>query len=298
MKIDMKTATKCRYLTSYFSIALMVLSFVFIGMKGINWGIDFTGGMSVDISTNSSVTSEQLKDVLDPILDQEVRVQEGSSSGKWNFRYQPTSTEKTPDFAKILSDNIGPTEIIQTQVVGSSFGDEMKQQGFIAGLICMLFIMAYLSYRFEWRLASGSLLALAHDVILVFGVFAITQMEFNLTELAAVLAVLGYSLNDSIIIADRLRETLRANPTGDTQILNNEAVIATFSRTMVTSGTTLITIIALWIMGGSSLHGFAIAMFVGVLTGTWSSISVGTTLPELLKLKPVHYMPKEISADP
>ncbi len=119
-------------------------------------------------------------------------------------------------------------------------------------------------------------------------------MEFNLTVFAAVLAILGYSLNDSIIIADRIRELLIAKQSWKTEDINDQAVIATFSRTMVTSGTTLITVGALWIMGGAPLAGFSTAMFIGVLSGTWSSISIGTVLPEWLKLEPKHYLPVEI----
>ena len=144
----------------------------------------------------------------------------------------------------------------------------------------------------------SSLFALLHDVVLVLGFFALSQMEFNLTVFAAILAILGYSLNDSIIIADRIREVLIAKPKWKVQDINNEAIAETFSRTMVTSGTTLMTISALWIMGGSSLRGFAIAMFIGVLSGTWSSISIGTLLPEAFGLKPEHYMPKAVSEEP
>jgi preprotein translocase subunit SecF len=132
----------------------------------------------------------------------------------------------------------------------------------------------------------------------VLGFFALTQMEFNLTVLAAVLAILGYSLNDSIIIADRIRELLVAKPKWSIQKINNEAIAATFSRTMVTSGTTLMTVGSLWLLGGGPLEGFAIAMFIGILTGTWSSISVGTTLPEFLGLKSEHYLPKVVSEEP
>ncbi len=125
-----------------------------------------------------------------------------------------------------------------------------------------------MSFLFEWRLASGALLALLHDVILVLGFFAITQMEFNLTVFAKVLAVLCYSLNDSIIISDRIRVLLLAKQQTPTADIKNQAIIATFSRTMVTSGTTLMTISALWLMGGALLQGFAIAMFIGIISGT------------------------------
>jgi preprotein translocase subunit SecF len=138
-------------------------------------------------------------------------------------------------------------------------------------------------------LALGSLIALVHDMVFVLGFFAFSQMEFNLTVLAAIMAILGYSLNDSIIIADRIRELLRLKPNLSTAAINNLAIAGTFSRTMITSGTTLLTVVALWLLGGAPLEGFAIAMFIGILAGTWSSIAVGTSLPEVLGLKPEHY---------
>jgi len=188
--------------------------------------------------------------------------------------------------------------VLNTSIVGPQVGKELAEQGGLALLVAMLCILGYLSYRFEWRLASGALFALVHDVIFVLAFFALTQMEFNLTVLAAVLAILGYSLNDSIIIADRIRELLIAKPKLAIQEINNQAIVATFSRTMVTSGTTLMTVGALWIMGGGPLEGFSIAMFIGILTGTFSSISVGTSLPELLGLSPEHYKVQVISDTP
>ena len=143
-------------------------------------------------------------------------------------------------------------------MVGSQVGQDLVDQGGLALLISMLCILGYLCFRFEWRLASGSLLALLHDVVLVLGFFAATQMEFNLTVFAAILAILGYSLNDSIIIADRIRELLVAKQKTPTDEINDQAVIATFSRTMVTSGTTLLTVSALWIMGGNALEGLSL----------------------------------------
>ncbi|MGL4836796.1 MAG: protein translocase subunit SecF, partial [Shewanella sp.] len=181
---------------------------------------------------------------------------------------------------------------------GPQIGQELAEQGGLALLVAMLCILGYLSYRFEWRLASGAIFALVHDVVFVLAFFALTQMEFNLTILAAVLAILGYSLNDSIIIADRIRELLIAKPQLPIQTINNQAIVATFSRTMVTSGTTLMTVGALWIMGGGPLEGFSIAMFIGILTGTFSSISVGASLPELLGLTSEHYQVPQLSDTP
>lgn len=225
-----------------------------------------------------------------------------SEPGRWVLRYgdiKSADTEQSNvDIQQALAPLNSEVQVLNSSVVGPQIGQELAEQGGLALLVAMLCILGYLSYRFEWRLASGALFALVHDVVFVLAFFALTQMEFNLTVLAAVLAILGYSLNDSIIIADRIRELLIAKPKLAIQEINNQAIVATFSRTMVTSGTTLMTVGALWIMGGGPLEGFSIAMFIGILTGTFSSISVGTSLPELLGLTPEHYKEQVISDTP
>ncbi|WP_080484936.1 protein translocase subunit SecF, partial [Vibrio cholerae] len=248
---------------------------------------------------NHSVTKSQLMDQLQPVLGESVSATPSGEEGRWVIRYPLAAEDATPvDIATELHHISDQVQIVSNSMVGSQVGQELIDQGGLALLICLLSILAYLSFRFEWRLASGALLALLHDVILVLGFFAITQMEFNLTVFAAVLAVLGYSLNDSIIISDRIRELLLAKQQTPTADINDQAIIATFSRTMVTSGTTLMTISALWLMGGAPLQGFAIAMFIGIISGTWSSISIGTVLPEWLGLESKHYLPVELDAAP
>lgn len=298
MFITMKNATKWRYFTSVISLVLLVASLVTIGVRGLNWGLDFTGGIVTEVSLSSSVTSLELGTALDTALHQDVSVIAAGEPGRWVLRYAIPESDTAPDVQAVLHQLDANVQVLNTSMVGPQVGQELADQGGLALLIAVLCILGYLSYRFEWRLASGSVFALAHDVIFVLGFFAATQMEFNLTVLAAVLAILGYSLNDSIIIADRIREVLIAKPDASIQQVNNEALAATISRTLVTSGTTLMTVGALWIMGGGPLEGFALAMFIGILTGTWSSISVGTVLPELLKLKSEHYLPKPIAEEP
>ncbi|EEW11730.1 protein translocase subunit SecF [Vibrio mimicus] len=288
-----------RYITGMISILLMVISLAAFAIKGLNMGLDFTGGMVTEAVIDSSVSKVQLIDQLQPVLGESVTVTPSGEEGRWVIRYSLAAEGTAPvDMASTLHHISDHVQIVSNSMVGSQVGQELVDQGGLALLICLLSILGYLSFRFEWRLASGALLALLHDVILVLGFFAITQMEFNLTVFAAVLAVLGYSLNDSIIIADRIRELLLAKQKTPTADINDQAVIATFSRTMVTSGTTLMTISALWLMGGAPLQGFAIAMFIGVISGTWSSISIGTVLPEWLGLEPKHYLPVELDAAP
>ncbi|KPN77812.1 MULTISPECIES: protein translocase subunit SecF [Shewanella] len=288
--------TKWRYISSAISIFLMLASLTIIGVKGFNWGLDFTGGVVTEVQLDKRITTSELQPLLNAAYQQEVTVISASEPGRWVLRYADTA-QSNVDIAQTLVP-LGEVQVLNTSIVGPQVGKELAEQGGLALLVAMLAILGYLSYRFEWRLASGALFALVHDVIFVLAFFALTQMEFNLTVLAAVLAILGYSLNDSIIIADRIRELLIAKPKLAIQEINNQAIVATFSRTMVTSGTTLMTVGALWIMGGGPLEGFSIAMFIGILTGTFSSISVGTSLPEFLGLAPEHYQVKPISDTP
>lgn len=296
LKINIR---KIRYFTSYVSIALMVVSLLALGAKGLNMGLDFTGGMVTEIQVDTSVGSHELLSTLAPVLGGETAVTHSGEAGRWVVRYAiPESGADIPNIEPLLTQISDHVEVVSNSMVGSQVGQDLVDQGGLALLISLLCILGYLCFRFEWRLASGSLLALLHDVVLVLGFFALTQMEFNLTVFAAILAILGYSLNDSIIIADRVRELLVAKQSLSTKEINDQAVVATFSRTMVTSGTTLITVGALWLMGGSALEGFSTAMFIGILTGTWSSISIGTVLPEWLKLEPKHYLPVEVDSAP
>lgn len=303
----MGNLTQWRYVSSAISILLMIASLTIIGVKGFNWGLDFTGGVVTEVQLDRRITSSELQPLLNAAYQQEVSVVSASEPGRWVLRYsdiksadtQSTDTEQgNIDIQQVLSPLNTEVQVLNSSVVGPQIGQELAEQGGLALLVAMLAILGYLSYRFEWRLASGALFALVHDVVFVLAFFALTQMEFNLTVLAAVLAILGYSLNDSIIIADRIRELLIAKPKLAIQEINNQAIVATFSRTMVTSGTTLMTVGALWIMGGGPLEGFSIAMFIGILTGTFSSISVGTSLPEFLGLTPEHYKVQVISDTP
>lgn len=294
--MEIKFTSFWRYTCSAISILLMVLSIGVIAVKGLNWGQDFTGGIVSEIRLDKRIDESTLRTTLKQNSGSEVSLIATGEPQRWVLRYPVSAAENVhlPELSKQLDTRI---ETLNTSIVGPQVGQELAEQGGLAVLISIMCILGYLSFRFEWRLASGALLALVHDVTFVVAFFALTQMEFNLTVLAAVLAILGYSLNDSIIIADRIRELLIRKPDVPLAEINNMAVMATFSRTMVTSGTTLMTVVALWIMGGEPLQGFSIAMFIGVLTGTFSSISVGTSLPEWLRLTSKHYQSLPVVKD-
>ncbi|MDN3702625.1 protein translocase subunit SecF [Vibrio artabrorum] len=290
--ISNSSMTRLRKVMSVISIVLFMSSVMLVAVKGFNWGLDFTGGVVAEVQLSDQVTKDALKTKLDTAFQQDVQVVGMAEQDRWTIRYSQLTDASQPNLMDALSSVSDQVKVLNSSVVGPQVGQDMVDQGGLAVLVCFLMIMLYLSVRFEWRLALGALAAIIYDVTLILGLFAFTQFEFNLTVLAAVLAILGYSLNDSIIIADRVREMLRGNPNGDTDNLLNESVKATFSRTMVTSGTTLITVSALWLLGGAALQGFAIALVVGIVSGTWSSVSVGITLPKLLGLKPCHYQVK------
>jgi len=286
--------TKWRYVSSCLSLILMILSLSVITVKGFNWGLDFTGGVVTEIRIDGDIKANQIERLLGGVSEQEVSVISAGEPGRWVLRYSQAETSgdvsaNALDVVQLLTPLHSGVEVLNSSIVGPQIGQELAEQGGLALLVAMLCILGYLSFRFEWRLASGALFALFHDVIFVLAFFSLTQLEFNLTVLAAVLAILGYSLNDSIIIADRIRELLTSKPKMVIADVCTSAVKATFSRTMVTSGTTLMTVSALWVMGGGPLESFSIAMFIGILTGTWSSISVGTCLPELFGVNSEHY---------
>ena len=260
MTISNSSMTRLRKVMSVISIVLFMSSVMLVAVKGFNWGLDFTGGVVAEVQLSDQVTKDALKTKLDTAFQQDVQVVGMAEQDRWTIRYSQLTDAPQPNLVDALSSVSDQVKVLNSSVVGPQVGQDMVDQGGLAVLVCFLMIMLYLSVRFEWRLALGALAAIIYDVTLILGLFAFTQFEFNLTVLAAVLAILGYSLNDSIIIADRVREMLRGNPNGDTDNLLNESVKATFSRTMVTSGTTLITVSALWLLGGAALQGFAIAL--------------------------------------
>ncbi|WP_299803924.1 protein translocase subunit SecF [uncultured Shewanella sp.] len=295
---NLSKLTKARYLSSVFSVLIMLASIGIILTNGFNLGLDFTGGVVTEVKLEPNIKATQISELLGKDSQQEVSVISAGEPGRWVLRYAKVDDASEADIRTVLAPLTDRVEVLNSSIVGPQIGQELAEQGGLALLAAMLCILGYLSFRFEWRLASGALLALFHDVIFVLAFFSLTQMEFNLTILAAVLAILGYSLNDSIVIADRVREVLIAKPKAAIDEICSSAVQATFSRTMVTSGTTLFTVAALWIMGGAPLQGFSIAMFLGILIGTISSISVGTSLPEYLKVSAEHYKVEPINDVP
>ena len=183
------------------------------------------------------------------------------------------------------------------EFVGPNVGDELAEDGGLAILLALVCILIYVSVRFEWRLALGSVLALAHDIILTLGVFSLFQIEFDLTVLAALLAVVGYSLNDTIVVFDRIRENFRLLVTATPENVVDQSLTQTLSRTLITSGTTIFVLVSLFVVGGALIHGFATALLIGVIVGTYSSIYVASALAVKLGISRDHMIPEVVEKE-
>jgi preprotein translocase subunit SecF len=289
--VPLTTFSKYRLAGFYLAVSLIVLSLIGLSFKGLNLGLDFTGGYMTEFTTSQSIDKTQMQSQLASHLSGEFELNSGAANTQWIIRQADGAAniidkEWLNTFATQSGYNITPQDSIY---IGSQVGAELIDDGSLALLVAAIAMMLYLTWRFEWRLACGSLVALVHDVLVVLGLFAWLGLSFDLTVLASVLAIIGYSLNDSIVIGDRLREVMRANTNMNMSDIIDTAVKSTLTRSLITSGTTLATIGAIWIFGGQPLQGFAIGLFTGVIFGTLSSIALSATIPQLIGLNPEFY---------
>jgi preprotein translocase subunit SecF len=286
-----------RYYALFFSGALILIAIASLFVRGLNFGLDFTGGTLLEVGYDQPVELEQVRKAINNAGYEDAVVQHFGSSRDVVIRLAPQDKE----IAATLSDNIlkalraenESVEMRRQEFVGPQVGDELRDDGGLAMIIALAFILIYVMARFEWRFAVGSIAALIHDVIIVIGFFSVTQMEFDLTVLAAVLAVIGYSLNDTIVVFDRIRENfLRMRKTGPIEVINN-SLNQTLSRTIVTSLTTLLVVVAMFFLGGELIHSFAAALLVGIVTGTYSSIYVASSAALALNVNSANLVPVE-----
>ncbi|KGK00063.1 protein translocase subunit SecF [Thalassotalea sp. ND16A] len=289
--------SRLRIVSFYCAAVLVMIALTGIFSKGLNLGLDFTGGYLTEFSTEQSLTQTQIQGLLTSYLPESFQLSSADNGTHWTIRQADNDlslTGKTwlADFAQQSGLNISPQDAIY---IGSQVGEELINQGGLALLSAMFAILLYLSLRFEWRLAMGAVIALFHDVIIVLGLFAWFGISFDLTILASILAIIGYSLNDSIIVGDKIRELMKTNNQHNVDTVINLAIKSTLVRTMITSGTTLATIMAIWFFAGDSLSGFAVALFAGILVGTFSSIAISATVPQLLGLTADYYQQQEES---
>ena len=271
-----------RKLAMVFSLILIIVSIGSLTTKGLNLGIDFTGGYLIEAGYQNDVNIDQVRSALAEADFSDAQVQNFGSSKDIIVRIAPrTDINKATIGDNILSvlKTTSEQEVSMRRVefVGPQIGDELRDDGGIALLVALGGILIYISIRFQLKSAVGAILALVHDVVITIGVFSITQMEFDLSVLASILAVIGYSLNDTVVVLDRIRETFRnVRKTSSADILNL-SINQTLSRTLVTSLTTLLVLLALFFFGGEIIHGFAFALIIGVLIGTYSSIYIASS---------------------
>ncbi|MBB1338488.1 protein translocase subunit SecF [Pseudoalteromonas sp. SR44-2] len=288
-----EAGTRLRFMGMLLSAILVLLSVFTLTQKGLNFGLDFTGGYLTEFTTSQSVELKELQSFIAKNHNGEFELTaQGNSHFQLREAPSASTTANSPDWQSAVTQNdYINAQVLSSAYIGSQVGDELFDQGCLAMFAAMIVVMIYLAVRFEWRLAVGSVVALVHDLILVLGLFSLLQIEFNLTVLASLLAIIGYSLNDSIIVGDRVRELLRVqsnNVLSPATIINN-AIKSTLTRTLITSGTTLATVASVWLLAGAPLQGFAIALFTGIVVGTFSSICIAATLPELLGLSAKNY---------
>ncbi len=270
-----------RKLSLVFSIAAILVSIFSVVTQGLNLGIDFTGGTLVEVGYQEPAELQKVRQALADNGFGDAMAQHFGSSRDVLVRLAPRddiSSAKLSNLAFAAIGNIaGKAELRRVEFVGPQVGGELTEQGGLAMLYALIGILIYVAMRFEYRFAVGSVIALVHDVIITLGVFSLFQIEFDLPVLAAILAVIGYSLNDTIVVYDRIRENFRRMRKGTAEEIINVSLNQTLSRTLVTSLTTLLVLIALFIFGGEIIHGFAFALIVGVVIGTYSSVYVASS---------------------
>jgi preprotein translocase subunit SecF len=269
----------------YLSVVCIVGSLALVFAKGLNLGIDFAGGILIearieegaDISKVRELIAAEIKDVQIQNIDQKDLL----------IRVAKTDEEQlviVKKIQEILGANFSNIEYRKIDYVGPQVGSELIKKGFLALFMSFLFIMIYIWIRFDWQFGLGGIFALIHDAILTLGFFSLSGLEFNLTSIAAILTIIGYSINDSVVIYDRIRENLRRYKKMDLADLINSSTNSTLSRTVLTSGVTLVSLLALVFFGGEALFSFSLATFVGILIGTYSSIYISA--PILIYLDP------------
>ena len=277
------------------STLLIVVSLTSLMMRGLNLGIDFTGGTLVEIGYSQPVELQPIRDALVQNQFNDAIVQHFGTARDVMIRLPAqasANSEVSNQVLKALA-NTGNPEMRRIEFVGPQVGEELRDDGGLAVVYALIGILIYVAFRFEYRFALGSVVALIHDVILTIGFFSLTQAAFDLTVLAAVLAVIGYSLNDTIVVFDRIRENFRKLRKEESIDVVNISINQTLARTVMTSITTLLVLFALFFIGGEVIHSFALALIVGVLVGTYSSIYVASATLILLNVSAVDLLPDE-----
>lgn len=271
-----------RRIAMVLSIALVLISVVSLFVNKLNVGIDFTGGTVIEVGYDNAVVLEPIRNKLKASGFDDAIVQHFGSAKEVLVRLVPKADQNKAELSSqvvaLLTEIQGsPIEVRRVDFVGPQVGEELTEDGGLAVLYALIAILIYVSLRFEYRFSLGAVAALVHDVVITLGMFSVFQFDFDLSVLAAILAVIGYSLNDTIVVFDRVRENFRHIRKKTSEEVINISINQTIARTLMTSVTTLIVLLALFFFGGEVIHAFALALIIGVLVGTYSSIFVAST---------------------
>ena len=278
-----------------FSAVLSLLSVVSLATKGLHMGIDFTGGTLIEVGYQQPADLNALRQKLDTEGFEDATVQNFGSAKDVLIRLKLQEGVSSADLSTQVLETINKdmtetASLRRVEFVGPQVGDDLAEDGFLALLYSSLAILAYIAWRFEWKFSLGAIIATFHDVIVTLGLFSILGLEFDLTVLAAVLALIGYSLNDTIVVYDRIREGFREFRDKTTEDIMNISVNVTLSRTIMTSLTVLLVLVSLFFLGGETIHNFALVLLFGVFFGTYSSIFIASPAALMLGVSPADLM--------
>ena len=277
---------KFKKATLIMSITICFFSIFSLFLNGLNFGIDFKGGTLIEVSSENNINISNVRSVLSSLNLGDVQIQNFGSEKNILVRIEASSSENNSNaLSKITNQLILFGKIQRTEVVGPKISSELIQKGILAIISAVGLMLFYIWIRFEWQFSLGAVLALIHDVIITIGIFSFFQIEFNLSIIAALLTIIGYSMNDTVVVYDRIRENLRKYKKQDLYDLINISINQTLSRTVLTSFTTLLALFSLYIFGGQVIKGFTLAMIIGVFIGTYSSTFIASQLLHILGVK-------------
>ena len=269
------------------SIIIFILSILFITFKGLNYGIDFKGGTLIELRTEKNISASTIRDSLNSMNLGDVNVKKFGKDGDYLIKVEKKNTDNKiiPAIKKTLKDNINAdVDFRRVENVGPKVSAELLESSLIAISLALAAMLFYIWVRFEWQFSLGSIIALFHDVVITLGIFSLLSLEINLSIIAAVLTIVGYSMNDTVVIYDRIRENLFKYTKISFSDIANLSINETLARTVITSVTTLLALLSIYILGGEILRGFSFAMILGVIIGTYSSIFVASPILKFFKV--------------
>ncbi len=270
------------------SITIFVLSILFISFKGLNYGIDFKGGTLIELRADTSISASSIRESLKSMELGDVNVKNFGKDGDYLIKVEQKNTNNNnliPQIKKTLSENLNADiDFRRVENVGPKVSSELLESSVIAISLALAAMLFYIWVRFEWQFSVGSIIALFHDVVITLGIFSVLSLEINLSIIAAVLTIVGYSMNDTVVIYDRIRENLFKYTKISISDVSNLSINETLARTIITSVTTLLALLSIYILGGEILRGFSFAMILGVIIGTYSSIFVASPILKFLKV--------------